>query len=427
MGLLSWLIPGLDAAGKIAEHTANAAIDWEYQKKQNAFNADEAEKARDFNAAEAEKNRDFQTSEREAAQQWDLEMWNKNNEYNSPVEQMNRMLEAGINPNTAVGQIQGGNASAPTTSAQSGSAASGPAASGSFSGGAPGTTNFGTGLLQAKQMHLGLEKMQEDIESTRLVNAWQEIQNKYAEDNAEIDYKTKQVLYDKANQEVRKLEKECKKFDIEYDLDMQEYVKRLVRNPQEIRDADVAFNLVMAQIRAQEEQIKNLKKTGNLIEAQTATEGVKQAVGQSEIALNQANKELIEANKDQVDETIKIFKTENEAKTWWFEQFGYIPQDDTVKFFMKCLSLEDRSKANVMWLTYLKATQSYMDAETYVSNPVQLIDHTTSGFMDNLFGLDMEQKYPGTGNSFNFRFNTHKPSKFNPRFGTGESNGRKLR
>lgn len=416
MGLLSWLIPGLDIAGKVAEHTANAAIDWEYQKKQNAFNADEAEKARDFNAAEAEKNRDFQTSEREAAQQWDLEMWNKNNEYNSPVEQMNRMLEAGINPNTAVGQIQGGNASAPTTSAQSGSAASGPAASGSFSGGAPGTTNFGTGLLQAKQMHLGLEKIQEDIESTRLANAWQKIQNKYAEGNADIDLKTKQVLYDKANQEVRKLEKECKKLGVEYDLDMQEYVKRLVRNPQEIRDADVAFNLVMAQIRAQEEQIKNLKKTGNLIDAQTATEGVKQAVGQSEIALNQANKELVDANKKKIDEEVNIFKTENEAKTWWFEQFGYIPQDDTVKFFMKCLSLDDRDKANLMWTTYLKATQSYMEAETRIDNGFQLIDETTGLLFDKAFGLDQEQKYPGTGNSFNFKFKTHKSSRYNPIF-----------
>ena len=38
-----------------------------------------------FNASEAEKNRQFQTSERLAAQEFNEEMWNKNNEYNSII------------------------------------------------------------------------------------------------------------------------------------------------------------------------------------------------------------------------------------------------------------------------------------------------------------------------------------------------------
>lgn len=46
----------------------------------------------EFNAAEAQKNRDFQ-----------LEMWNKNNEYNSPAAQLERLKQAGINPNAMFG------------------------------------------------------------------------------------------------------------------------------------------------------------------------------------------------------------------------------------------------------------------------------------------------------------------------------------
>lgn len=45
-----------------------------------------------FNSAEAQKNRDFQ-----------LEMWNADNEYNSPVAQLERLKQAGINPNAMFG------------------------------------------------------------------------------------------------------------------------------------------------------------------------------------------------------------------------------------------------------------------------------------------------------------------------------------
>lgn len=39
-----------------------------------------------------------------------LEMWNKQNEYNLPVNQMNRMVQAGLNPNLMYGQGNVGNA-----------------------------------------------------------------------------------------------------------------------------------------------------------------------------------------------------------------------------------------------------------------------------------------------------------------------------
>lgn len=40
----------------------------------------------------------------------DLEMWNKQNQYNSPQEQMNRYKQAGLNPNLIYGQGSSGNA-----------------------------------------------------------------------------------------------------------------------------------------------------------------------------------------------------------------------------------------------------------------------------------------------------------------------------
>ena len=58
----------------------------------------EAALEREFNAQQAALNRDFQTSEREAAQQFNFDMWNLNNQYNSPAEQLKRAREAGISP-----------------------------------------------------------------------------------------------------------------------------------------------------------------------------------------------------------------------------------------------------------------------------------------------------------------------------------------
>lgn len=46
---------------------------------------------------------------------WTTDMWNKNNEYNTPLAQMKRYQDAGINPYMAMGNISGGNATAAAT------------------------------------------------------------------------------------------------------------------------------------------------------------------------------------------------------------------------------------------------------------------------------------------------------------------------
>lgn len=45
----------------------------------------------------------YNTAERLAVQQWEEEMWNKQNEYNSPANQLRLAKEAGINPNAIFG------------------------------------------------------------------------------------------------------------------------------------------------------------------------------------------------------------------------------------------------------------------------------------------------------------------------------------
>lgn len=78
----------------------------------------------EFNAREAEKNRNFQREERLQTQEYNTEMWNKTNEYNSIGSQIERARAAGVSPNAIIGQ--GGNMaySGPTSSPMSGNSAS---------------------------------------------------------------------------------------------------------------------------------------------------------------------------------------------------------------------------------------------------------------------------------------------------------------
>lgn len=77
-----------------------------------------------WNANQAELNRQFQRDERLETQQFNIDMWNMNNEYNSPVERMKRAQAAGINPNLVIGELGGGSSQPVQSSPMSGSQAS---------------------------------------------------------------------------------------------------------------------------------------------------------------------------------------------------------------------------------------------------------------------------------------------------------------
>lgn len=71
---------------------------------------------RNWNATQAQINRDFQKNERLEAQQFNLDMWNLNNQYNSPAAQLQRATDAGINANSVIGGLDAGTAKQVTTS-----------------------------------------------------------------------------------------------------------------------------------------------------------------------------------------------------------------------------------------------------------------------------------------------------------------------
>lgn len=77
----------ISSGGNLLSSAINSITNAVLQKKQNEFNAQQAEAQNQFN----------------------LDMWNKQNEYNSPSSQMERLVEAGLSPNLAYGNVSSGN------------------------------------------------------------------------------------------------------------------------------------------------------------------------------------------------------------------------------------------------------------------------------------------------------------------------------
>lgn len=82
---------------------AGSVFNYFSQKSTNKENARQAELNRQFNAQQAKLQRD-----------WSQRMWNLNNSYNTPSAQMQRLREAGLNPNLAYGDLSSSSASLQT-------------------------------------------------------------------------------------------------------------------------------------------------------------------------------------------------------------------------------------------------------------------------------------------------------------------------
>lgn len=156
----------------------------------------------EWQANQAQINRDFQTSEREAAQQFNLDMWNRNNEYNSPEAQRQRLEDAGINVASMNGTPQV--ASSPvTTSPMPGSQAT---ASSSFA------SSILTADAQMLQMLANVRKLDSDSDLNRQAYEWnsltvneryRELQNINKKYEADINKLYASAGLDNVNKEIQ--------------------------------------------------------------------------------------------------------------------------------------------------------------------------------------------------------------------------------
>ena len=171
------------------------------------------------NSAMSAKQRAWQTSEREASQQWQEDMWNKSNEYNSAKSQVARVLEAGLSPNLLYGsgqQVASGTASTPSAPT------------------APGTSSVGgfvpmdlTSLQNyyLKRQELANQQYHNETERMSVVNQKSGIDANARQNNALAE---SQEFFNKLN-------KENEKF-LEIALQDNAYLTRAKRHGEELRN-----------------------------------------------------------------------------------------------------------------------------------------------------------------------------------------------
>ena len=92
--------------GAITQNMANKQQQ-RNQERQNAWQAEQAQISRDWQADQAALQNEWSEKMNLQQQQWQEGMWNKTNEWNSEGARMQRLLDAGVNPNNAAGLISG--------------------------------------------------------------------------------------------------------------------------------------------------------------------------------------------------------------------------------------------------------------------------------------------------------------------------------
>lgn len=200
-----------------------------------------------FQGRQNRKNREFQERENQINRQFAVDMWNKQNEYNLPTNQMQRLRDAGINPHLAYSNGQPMNTSnAPAT----------PSGIGSMPQGIAPQMNIGeifNALMtkaQIKQMEAQTEKTLAEKEEVEARTEGIGKDNKVKD--IELTHKDRQILAEIGVNEQNIEESKSR-------IESSEIANRKME--QEIEHLKSQKNLT-------DQQVENLKKTVYLIEAQ---------------------------------------------------------------------------------------------------------------------------------------------------------------
>lgn len=182
----------------------------------NQFTAQQAREAMDFNRQQMLDTFSFNKSEREASQQFNLDMWQKQNSYNSPAAQAERLRVAGMNPSNV---LQGADTAG---SVQSTPSAGSPAtASGGSSTGVPGLSTptmqsvYDPNVIPATmQAFAQAEKLRAEAKGEQIDNETRAVKNKATVDNMIADTKKKLSERDLDKQQIKNLRKQLAGLEI---------------------------------------------------------------------------------------------------------------------------------------------------------------------------------------------------------------------
>lgn len=124
MGSIVKSVTGIGDAIAMPYNIVNDQLNRHAQKESNKRNQEENERNRQFSAEQAQLDRNFQAEQAQLAfdrsSKFAIDSWERENKYNSPKAQIERLRDAGINPNVFSGDNTGGSISAVSSSVPNG-------------------------------------------------------------------------------------------------------------------------------------------------------------------------------------------------------------------------------------------------------------------------------------------------------------------
>ncbi len=260
------VIAAANAAANSASNSVNNAEQWEYQQKQNQWNADQAT----------------------LAYQRQLEFWDKQNEYNSPVQQIARLRAAGINPSLAYsnGNIQNVSNNTPSVNSSESQL------TGTYKG--LDLTNIGSNFINAFTQSETIKQIKAQTDKIQKENVYQGIQNQiklgsWLDELHSLQHKFRsnnnlEKLADEALEAAR-LENDKLRYEVNFQRDS--YDTRLssaqlenesIRINNSLRNADLAIQrarvpyahkMVALEYKAKVQELSNMYLNGLYTKAQT--------------------------------------------------------------------------------------------------------------------------------------------------------------
>lgn len=341
----------------------------------------QAKKNRKFAREERIAAQQYQTAEREAQNAWNLEQWNRQNEYDLPINELQRMMDAGINPNNAINGIDGSTPFAASV-ANNGSA---PSVIN------PSTPEFGSllanGIGSSAREFAEIANINANTEKTKSETEGQDIQNKVNEKWLD---KNMQMQYNRNFAELDKIMADAKVSDFTAEKILTE-TRTLIPSVVALNKSQQAkfwqeTNLVV-------QQIANAIKTGKLIEEQQKTEQAKQTG-----LLASANASNAQAYYYQKEgERVNISNGILQAKKNIFDQTGV---DVDGNFLNMCVQLCLSGDKGAETLDKVISTVKSMSDKIYQDglDTGNIISDMTTGTLNDIHPIDFGTSLI-TGNS----------------------------
>ena len=252
-------------------------------------------------------NRQFQREENQKARDYNTQMWEKNNEYNDPAQQMARLKNAGINPHLAYSQGGVTNTSSSPASSNASSMPEGRAPqldvnamlNARLVGEQINNIKADTAKKQAEAQNIGTDTEGKTLANgitTKVLENWN---NTY---EADMNYKKSSTSVNYSNIQVND-----KKIEVS-DMDIKRTTQEITNMISQNEKLGAEIDEIVARKNYNEQQTKNLVATIGLIKAQIDSYNAQSSLSR-ETAKNQkyirSNIQADTANKSQLYQSMK--------------------------------------------------------------------------------------------------------------------------